>query len=135
MRSPPTYRVYQAVAAGVEEILQKYHGQPYRTIYRAFSSLRHKLGRAGSELQRRRYLARMRRRTDAVLSAVLVQQTDFPEVANLGMELVLRRKALESELWISQRDLSRQDQTPGLTRIMHEDEIFVTAVAQSERFT
>jgi 2,5-furandicarboxylate decarboxylase 1 len=29
------------------EILQKYHGQPYATIYRAFSSLRHKLGRAG----------------------------------------------------------------------------------------
>src|SRR5262245_52294599 len=30
-----------------KEILQKYHGQPYRTIYRAFSSLRHNLGRAG----------------------------------------------------------------------------------------
>jgi len=30
-----------------KEILQKYHGQPYATIYRAFSTLRHKLGRAG----------------------------------------------------------------------------------------
>jgi 2,5-furandicarboxylate decarboxylase 1 len=29
------------------EILQHYHGQPYRTIYRAFSCLRHRLGRAG----------------------------------------------------------------------------------------
>ena len=29
------------------EILQQYHGQPYATIYRAFSQLRHKLGRAG----------------------------------------------------------------------------------------
>jgi 2,5-furandicarboxylate decarboxylase 1 len=31
-----------------KEILQKYHGQPYATIYRAFSTLRHKLGRAGN---------------------------------------------------------------------------------------
>jgi 2,5-furandicarboxylate decarboxylase 1 len=30
-----------------KEILQKYHGQPYATIYRAFGRLRHKLGRAG----------------------------------------------------------------------------------------
>jgi 4-hydroxy-3-polyprenylbenzoate decarboxylase len=29
------------------EILQKYHGQPYATIYRAFGRLRHKLGRSG----------------------------------------------------------------------------------------
>jgi 4-hydroxy-3-polyprenylbenzoate decarboxylase len=28
------------------EILQRYHGQPYRPIYRAFSGLRHRLGRA-----------------------------------------------------------------------------------------
>src|SRR5271169_6980893 len=32
-----------------KEILQKYHGQPYPTIYRAFSRLRHKLGRAGDD--------------------------------------------------------------------------------------
>ena len=32
-----------------KEILQKYHGQPYATIYRAFSRLRHKLGRSGDE--------------------------------------------------------------------------------------
>jgi 2,5-furandicarboxylate decarboxylase 1 len=30
-----------------KEILQNYHGQPYATIYRAFSALRDKLGRAG----------------------------------------------------------------------------------------
>jgi 2,5-furandicarboxylate decarboxylase 1 len=30
-----------------KEILKKYHGQPYAIIYRAFSRLRHKLGRAG----------------------------------------------------------------------------------------
>jgi len=30
-----------------KEILQKYHGQPYATIDRAFGRLRHKLGRAG----------------------------------------------------------------------------------------
>jgi 4-hydroxy-3-polyprenylbenzoate decarboxylase len=30
-----------------KDILTKYHGQPYRTIYRAFSRLRHQLGRAG----------------------------------------------------------------------------------------
>jgi 2,5-furandicarboxylate decarboxylase 1 len=30
-----------------KEILLKYHGQPYPTIYRAFGRLRHKLGRAG----------------------------------------------------------------------------------------
>jgi 2,5-furandicarboxylate decarboxylase 1 len=30
-----------------KDILQKYHGQPYRTIYRAFSQLRPQLGRAG----------------------------------------------------------------------------------------
>jgi 4-hydroxy-3-polyprenylbenzoate decarboxylase len=30
-----------------KEILQKYHGQPYAVIYRAFGNLRHKLGRAG----------------------------------------------------------------------------------------
>jgi 4-hydroxy-3-polyprenylbenzoate decarboxylase len=30
-----------------KEILQKYHGQPYALIYRAFGNLRHKLGRAG----------------------------------------------------------------------------------------
>jgi 4-hydroxy-3-polyprenylbenzoate decarboxylase len=29
-----------------KEILQKYHGQPYALIYRAFGNLRHKLGRA-----------------------------------------------------------------------------------------
>jgi 4-hydroxy-3-polyprenylbenzoate decarboxylase len=30
-----------------KDILQKYHGQPYRAIYRAFSQLRPQLGRAG----------------------------------------------------------------------------------------
>jgi 2,5-furandicarboxylate decarboxylase 1 len=30
-----------------KDILQKYHGQPYALIYRAFGSLRHQLGRAG----------------------------------------------------------------------------------------
>jgi len=30
-----------------KEILQKYHGQPYALIYRAFGSLRNQLGRAG----------------------------------------------------------------------------------------
>src|SRR5271169_1920831 len=30
-----------------KDILQRYHGQPYRPIYQAFSGLRHKLGRAG----------------------------------------------------------------------------------------
>jgi 4-hydroxy-3-polyprenylbenzoate decarboxylase len=29
-----------------EEILKKFHGQPYPVIYRAFSNLRHQLGRA-----------------------------------------------------------------------------------------
>jgi 2,5-furandicarboxylate decarboxylase 1 len=31
------------------EILVKYHGQPYNLIYRAFGSLRHRLGRAGDK--------------------------------------------------------------------------------------
>jgi len=32
-----------------KEILQKYHGQSYRLIYRAFGRLRHQLGRAGDD--------------------------------------------------------------------------------------
>jgi 4-hydroxy-3-polyprenylbenzoate decarboxylase len=32
-----------------KEILQHYHGQPYRTIYRAFGRLRGQLGRAGDD--------------------------------------------------------------------------------------
>jgi CHAT domain-containing protein/tetratricopeptide (TPR) repeat protein len=73
-----------------------------------------RLGSVGSELQRRRYLARVRARTDTILSAVLIQQVYFPEVANVGMELVLRRKALEAEIWISQRDFAHQGRDPSL---------------------
>ncbi|MFL5337542.1 MAG: hypothetical protein ACJ8H8_31300 [Geminicoccaceae bacterium] len=36
----------QAAPRSWKEILQHYHGQPYRPIYRAFSSLRHRLGRS-----------------------------------------------------------------------------------------
>ena len=36
----------QAQPRSWKEILQHYHGQPYRPIYRAFSSLRHRLGRS-----------------------------------------------------------------------------------------
>jgi 4-hydroxy-3-polyprenylbenzoate decarboxylase len=32
-----------------KEILQNYHGQPYRAVYGAFSNLRHQLGRCDDE--------------------------------------------------------------------------------------
>jgi tetratricopeptide (TPR) repeat protein len=64
------------------------------------------LSRNGSPAVRRRYLARLRGRMDALISLVLALQKQAPEVAAFGFHLALRRKALDAELSVNQRDLA-----------------------------
>ncbi len=67
-----------------------------------------RLGSVGTELQRRRFLPRMRDGTAAILAAILPLQADYPELSKLGMDLVLRRKNVESELWSRFRDVAAE---------------------------